>query len=76
MGGGGAGSGKLVLKLAGSRIMKKYSVNTSVKPHNTIKRSLVRPKDKDEPKKMFEGMYSIFHVRTVMPHTSEKRNVA
>ena len=42
-----------------SRIMKKYNVNAAVKPHNTIKRSLVRPKDKVEPQKMLEGVYSI-----------------
>ena len=42
-----------------SRIMKNYNVNTAVKPHNTIKRSLVRPKDKVEPQKMCEGVYSI-----------------
>ena len=42
-----------------SRIMKKYKVNTAMKPHNTIKRSLVRPKDKVEPRKMCEGVYSI-----------------
>ena len=29
-----------------SWIMKKYNVNTAMKPHNTIKRSLVRSKDK------------------------------
>ena len=39
--------------------MKKYNVNTATKPHNTIKRSLVRPKDKVEPQKMCEGVYSI-----------------
>ena len=42
-----------------SRIMKKYNVNTAMKPHNTIKRSLVRPKDKVEPQKVCEGVYSI-----------------
>ena len=42
-----------------SRIMKKYNVNTAMKPHNTNKRSLVRPKDKVEPQKMCEGAYSI-----------------
>ena len=42
-----------------SRIMKKYNVNTAMKPHNTIKRSLVRPKDKVEPQEMCEGVYSI-----------------
>ena len=42
-----------------SRIMQKYNLNTSMKPHNTIKRSLVRPKDKVEPQKMCEGVYSI-----------------
>ena len=42
-----------------SWIMKKYKVNTAMKPHNTIKRSLVRPKDKVEPQKMCEGVYSI-----------------
>ena len=42
-----------------SRIMKNYKVNTAMKPHNTIKRSLVRPKDKVEPQKMCEGVYSI-----------------
>ena len=38
-----------------SRIMKKYNVNSA----NTIKRSLVRPKNKGEPQKMCEGVYSI-----------------
>ena len=42
-----------------SRIMKKYNVNTAMKPHNTIKRSLERPKDKVEPQKICEGVYSI-----------------
>ena len=42
-----------------SRIMKKYNVNTAMKSHNTIKRSLVRPKDTIEPQKMCEGVYSI-----------------
>ena len=37
-----------------SRIMKKYNVNTAMKPHNTIKRSL-----EDEPQKMCEGVYFI-----------------
>ena len=41
------------------RIMKKYNANTAMKPHNTIKRSLVRPKDKVEPQKMCERVYSI-----------------
>ena len=38
--------------------MKKYNVNTAMKPHNTIKRSL-RPNDKVKPQKMCEGAYSI-----------------
>ena len=42
-----------------SQIRKKYNVNTAIKRHNTIKRSLVRPKDKVEPQKMCEGVYSI-----------------
>ena len=42
-----------------SRIMQKYNLNTAMKPHNTIKRSLLRPKDKVEPQKMCEGVYSI-----------------
>ena len=42
-----------------SRIMKKYKVNTAMKPHNTIKRSLVRPKDKVEPQEMYEGVFSV-----------------
>ena len=42
-----------------SRIMKKFKLNTAMKPHNTIKRSLVRPKDKVEPQKMCERLYSI-----------------
>ena len=42
-----------------SRIMQKYNLNTAMKPHNTIKRSLVRPKDKVEPQKMCERVYSI-----------------
>ena len=42
-----------------SRIMKKYNVNTALKPHNTIKRSLVRPKDKVEPQRLCERVYSI-----------------
>ena len=42
-----------------SRIMMKYKANTAMKRHNTIKRSLVRPKDKVEPHKMCEGVYSI-----------------
>ena len=41
------------------RIMTKYKVNTEMKPHNTIKRSLVRQKDKVDPQKMWEGVYSI-----------------
>ena len=48
-----------ILSETTSRIMKKYNVNTAMKPHNTIKRSLVRPKDKVEPQKMCEGVYSI-----------------
>ena len=36
-----------------------HNVNTAMKSHNTIKRSLVRPKDKVEPQKMCEGAYSI-----------------
>ena len=39
-----------------SRIMKKYNFNTAMKPHNTIKRSLVRPKDKVGPQEMCEGV--------------------
>ena len=42
-----------------SWIMKKYKVNTAMKPHNTIKRSVVSPKDKVEPQKMREGVYFI-----------------
>ena len=42
-----------------SRIMKKYNVNTGTKPHNSIKRSLVRPKDIVEPQKMCEWVHSI-----------------
>ena len=42
-----------------SRIMKKYNVYTAMKPHNTIKRSLVRPKDKVEPQTMLEGVFSV-----------------
>ena len=42
-----------------SRIMKKYNVNTAMKPHNTTKRSLVRPQYKVEPLKVCEGVYSI-----------------
>ena len=38
------------------RIMKIYKVNIAVKPHNTIKRSLVRPKDKVEPQNICEGL--------------------
>ena len=39
--------------------MKKYNVNTAMKPHNTIKRSLVRPIDKVELQHMCEWVYSI-----------------
>ena len=39
--------------------MKKYNVNTAMKPHNTIRRSLVRSKGKVEPQRMGEGVYSI-----------------
>ena len=39
--------------------MKKYNVITAMKPHNTIKRSLVRPNDRIEPQKMCEVVYSI-----------------
>ena len=38
---------------------KRQWKNTAMKPHNTIKRSLVRSKDKLEPRKMCEGVYSI-----------------
>ena len=47
------------LSEATSQIMKKYNANTAMKPHNTIKRSLVRPKEKVEPQKMCERVYSI-----------------
>ena len=60
-----------------SRIMKKYKVNTAVDHYDTNKRSLVRPKDKVEPQKMCEGVYSIacqncnttYIGETVIPHT-------
>ena len=39
--------------------MKNYKMNTAMKPHNTIKRSLVTPKDKVERQKMCERVYSI-----------------
>ena len=42
----------------GSHSMQMY-VNTAMKPDNTIKRSLVRPKDRVEPQKVCEGVYSI-----------------
>ena len=42
-----------------SPIMKKYNVNTAMKPHKTTKRSLVRSKEKVDPQKICEGVYSI-----------------
>ena len=59
------GKGKVVLPYVQglsetSRIMKKYNVNTPLKPHNTTKNSLVRPKHKNvELQQMCERMYSL-----------------
>ena len=39
-----------------ARIMKKRKVSTAMRPHTTLRRLLVRPKDKVEPR---EGVYTI-----------------
>ena len=59
-----------------SRIMNKYNVNTDMKPHNTIKRSLVRPKDKVEPQKMCKGVYSITCKEPASKNTLRKHRLA
>ena len=50
---------KTVEKDSNEASQHHQKVTTPSKGHNTIKRSLVRPKDKLEPQKMCEGVYSI-----------------
>ena len=54
------------LSEATSRIMKKY-ITTAMNPLNTIRRVLVRPKEKVDAHKKCEGMYA---VKTAIPSIS------
>ncbi|XP_072039088.1 uncharacterized protein [Amphiura filiformis] len=42
-----------------SRVMKKYNVSTAMKPHNTLRRELVHPKDKRDPNNLTQAVYKI-----------------
>ena len=42
-----------------SRVMKNYNLSTAMKPHCTIRRQLVHPKDKREPRDVTHAVYSI-----------------
>ncbi|XP_072023312.1 uncharacterized protein [Amphiura filiformis] len=42
-----------------SRVMKKYNVSTAMKPHNTLRRELARPKDKRDPNNLTQAVYKI-----------------
>ncbi|XP_072048709.1 uncharacterized protein [Amphiura filiformis] len=42
-----------------SRIMKKHNISTAMKPHTTIKKMLVHPKDKQEKERTANCVYEI-----------------
>ena len=41
------------------RVLKKYDVATAMRPHSTLRRLLVYPKDKVEPEEQGELIYQI-----------------
>ena len=40
-------------------VLKKYRVTTAMRPHRTLRRTLVHPKDKVEPEEQGELVYQI-----------------
>ncbi|XP_072018311.1 uncharacterized protein [Amphiura filiformis] len=42
-----------------SRVMKNYNISTAMKPHNTLRKQLVHPKDKRDPNNTTDAVYKI-----------------
>ena len=47
------------VSLRGKHVLKKYGVTTAMRPHTTLRRLLVHPKDKVEPEEQDELVYQI-----------------
>ncbi|XP_072019530.1 uncharacterized protein [Amphiura filiformis] len=42
-----------------SRVMKSYNISTAMKPHDTLRKQLVHPKDKRDPNNTTDAVYKI-----------------